>query len=130
MSDHYCCKRCGQEYRECDCRVNLCGRIVPTRVPAPVAVTDLIATLRTAMGNDGDIDAGFAALDELERRARIEARRDTWLKTDSRYSVFARVVDGRYYVTLSDGTRSVGAKGTGPDYWTALEAALNAAGES
>lgn len=103
------------------------------------ALTDPIAALRRAQeqschcgcldgGPSTESMGGGAALEELERRARIEARRDDF---GASY-VHKRDVSPRpgdpvapHYVYLfTDG----GHSGVGPDYHSALEAALNAAG--
>jgi hypothetical protein len=94
---------------------------------------DLMVALReyvAALGMKPACDVGrsverdaLAAVTELERRARIEARRDA--KSGPRYSTFhspPKNGDPEHVVCIG------GTVGRGPDYWTALEAALTAAG--
>lgn len=98
-------------------------------------MTDPIATLRVYSDATASAD-GLEALAELERRARIEARRDAWLAKDPwpgvdgdyRHVRHVKTDDGSHHVELW-GSRRYGAYcGRGPDYHTALESALNAAG--
>jgi hypothetical protein len=91
----------------------------------------------------------MAAIAELERRARIEARRDAWLVTKGRIAPGVCCVEHtsgpadedsdtiEHTVDLTvltleaaatSGPFTLVGSGDGPDYHTALEAALNAAG--
>lgn len=84
---------------------------------------DPIATLR-AYSNPRDAGPLLEAIAELERRARIEARRDAFLAKGGR---LRHEFDGTYHgAALSLGARTW--LGADSDYHTALEAALNAAG--
>lgn len=107
-------------------------------------VTDPIATLRGATepflrDTWSDTRASvLAALAELERRARIEARRDAFAKGKDGFEAAWR--PGAERMTLrwtTEWETHEGAffghtphafSGDSPDYHTALEAALNAAG--
>lgn len=94
-----------------------------------------IATLREFVSDDGTFPSRediLAAIAELERRARIEARRDAWLASNALSRTLSHEIDcdGIHTVTLMQRVRHAGVfwSAEGPDYWTALEAALNAAG--
>ncbi len=90
---------------------------------------DPIATLRRLWIDGGEPgDYSDLALAELERRARIEARRDAFLDD-------CRVVEIRHFIDVGMHTVHIQGLGytrlvsaSGPDYHIALEAALNAAG--
>jgi hypothetical protein len=104
------------------------------------ACTDPIAALRRAQeqscmcgcldsGPSDESMGGAAALAEFERRARIEARLHDWLESSSDHDVRVRRYKGQFEVYLyrysSDERLSAGRS---QDYWTAAEAALDAAG--
>ena len=102
-------------------------------------MTDPIATLRAYLEGPmvGTLEAALqfneacAAVVELERRAKIEARLDEWLAADTARDVrFRRLANGAYSVRLVSHWEGFppSSTGGGPDYHTALEAALNAAG--
>lgn len=67
------------------------------------------------------------AVVELERRARIEARRDAWLAADENRHVCHRH-GGIGLWTMHEGRRKLLGLGEGPNSHAQLEAALNAAG--
>lgn len=103
--------------------------------------TDPIATLRTiAEKHPAACDmyerAGYnfrEAIAELERRARIEARLDKYVGDPTRCRSAVFEVDGdTYRVALWEGRWDDFYDDadfySGPDRWSALEAALNAAG--
>jgi hypothetical protein len=97
-------------------------------------VTDPIATLRELAKECGPSPWGvliMPALAEIERRARIEARRDS-AAADGWSSIHKRNVSPHPGLPIADHYVYIfaprPASGTGPDYHTALEAALNAAG--
>jgi hypothetical protein len=92
--------------------------------------SDSVAVLRRLvyLNDTDDDDLVEAAIAELERRARIEARRDAYLSRfwpDDIRHLYDR---GSHIVQVYDHDDHMVASGTGPDYHTALERALDAAG--
>jgi hypothetical protein len=95
-------------------------------------MTDLIATLRAYLGNTNDMllyNEAVGALIELERRARIEARRDSYLASKPGLRCAHRIEGGFHWICFFVlGERQKRPVFDGPDYHTALESALNAVG--
>ena len=74
-----------------------------------------------------------AALEELERRAAVERRLEAWLSANHCRFVYVGKTAGKLVVSLyrngrafEDGNET--GQGYESDYWTALDAALTAAG--
>ena len=108
-------------------------------------MTDLakpLADLREELRGEGILQQGWVErlLDELERRAKIDARFDRatsdegWLYLDVSGIIYDErgVIEPRVYraatVFEGDTVPDEDSLCEGPDRWTAIEAALNAAG--